>query len=287
MRGGRRATRKARKPTMAKAKRMVAKAKKRQVRKNQDTFFLKARVEGTIVPSQGVLTANYVYWRVNLDPTQPTFGMSHLTNAEFNLYSKMYDRYRINGAKLTITPKGNVFDSARAQQDAAFMLSGSGVVHSVLDRDGPAPSNIAALTRYPSYRKHSVLKNFSRSYSVKYPTGVWIDCQSPATFPAAKELGLTGGITVYGENFVEDNGEVFNEPWAECVVEYNIVFEGKTMGNLSFGTDPSGNVIEVCLKNHDPLNNVAFTEPKPRGTIADLRITDDQTDAPITDLGNA
>lgn len=275
------------KKQVQKAKRVVSKIKKTQAKRNMDTFYLKARVESTVVPSQGVQVANYVYWRVNLDPTSPTFGMSHLNNAEFQLFSKLYDRYRINSCKVSITPKANMLGADMAQADGEYNLTGSGVVHSVLDRDGAGPSNIAALTRYPSYRKHSALKPFTRTYTVKYPTGIWIDCQSPATFPAAKELGLTGGVTIYGENFLEDNYEVFNEPWAECVVEYGIVFEGKASAGLSFTRGESGEIEGVVVTNQDPARNLDFTEPKPRGTTTDVRIVDEVTDVSITDRGDA
>jgi len=284
----RRSTRKARKPSMKKAKAMVTKQRKQKAKRNMDTFFLKARNEGTITPSQGLTVANYVYWAVDLDPTNgSSYGMSHRNNAEFQLYKRMYDKYRINSVRVTVTPKANVLDAVVGQNDALYTLSGSGVIHTVVDRDDRAPSNVAAMTRYPSYRKYSTLKKFSRSYAVKYPTGVWIDCQNPEDFELRKGLGLLGGPTFYAENFVEDGGEVFNEPWAEVVVEYNIVFQGKTQGQLSFSFDEGGKVTSVTIEDHDITESAPITEPAPRGTVSDLRIVTDTVSAPIDDKGSA
>lgn len=279
------------KPSMKTAKAMVTKQRKQKAQRNMDTFYLKAKNEGTIVPKQGVTVANYVYWAVDLDPyNSKNFGLSHINNAEFQLYKKMYDKYRINSLRVTVTPKANTFDVATAQNDSSFTLSGSGVIHTCIDRDSVAPSNISAITRYPSYRKYSTLKKFSRSYAVKYPQGVWIDCQQNnpvGNFGLSNELGLGGTVTMYAENFVEESLEIFNEPWAEVVVEYGIVFQGKTQGQLSFEFDEDGKVKSVCIEDHDVTESLPITEPKPRGTIADLRIVDDTTDMSVTDKGNA
>lgn len=276
------------KPSMAKAKRMITKQRKSKAKRNMDTWFFKARCEGTIVPQQGASVANYVYWATDLDPVNTNnYGLSHVNNAEFQLYKRLYDKYRINSVRVTVTPKANVMDAAQAQNDGEYNLSGSGVVHSVVDRDGKAVSNISAMARYPSYRKTSVLKKLVRSYAIKYPQGLWVDCQDPATFTMSKEYGLTGGITLYAENFIEDNYEIFNEPWAEVVVEYNIVFQGKTSAGLTFTKDESGKVLSVTVTDHDYGLCLPITDAKPRGTVSDLRIVDEITDAPITDAPNA
>lgn len=288
----RRSSKLSRKPNLKRAKNMVRKLHKSKAKRNMDTFFLKAKNMGVLSPTQGLTTSNYCYLNFTLDPTVPNYPLSFLSNAEFKLYASMYDKFRINTVKIRVTPKGNVLDLVNAQNDGAYTLTGDGMVHTCIDRDGSAPSNQAAISRYPSYRKYSILKRFTRSYSVKYPTGVWLDSQSPGTFSQAKELGLTGGITIYAENFLEDAGEIWNEPWAEVEVEYNIVFQGKTTANLGLSVDENG-VETITITPHLPADNAPFSRVlNVRGTLAkDTRLVnqnaDPATEDSITDKGNA
>lgn len=272
---------------MAKAKKMVSKQRKAKAKKNMDTFFFKSKVTAQIIPVQGVSVSNYIYNQFTLDPTGN--ASAYINNAEFNLYRGLYDKFRVNSVKVTFTPKANVLDQNVAQQDATLNLTGDGMIHHCIDRDGLAPSNVARIARYPSYRKTSVLKKFSRVYSVKYPTGIWIDCDAPANFSMTKELGLSGGITIYAENVLEDNYEVWNEAWASVLVEHNIVFQGKTSGTLAGVYDASGNMtgVTVGFTTNDP--NLATTPLKNiRGTLdADKRTTDEVTETAITDSATA
>jgi hypothetical protein len=274
-------------PAMAKAKKMVSKQRKAKAKKNMDTFFFKSKVTAQIIPVQGVSVSNYIYNQFTLDPTGN--ASAYINNAEFNLYRGLYDKFRVNSVKVTFTPKANVLDQNVAQQDATLNLTGDGMIHHCIDRDGLAPSNVARIARYPSYRKTSVLKKFSRVYSVKYPTGIWIDCDAPANFSMTKELGLSGGITIYAENVLEDNYEVWNEAWASVLVEHNIVFQGKTSGTLAGVYDASGNMtgVTVGFTTNDP--NLATTPLKNiRGTLdADKRTTDEVTETAITDSATA
>lgn len=258
-----------------------------------DTFFLRAKQVSTIIPGQGVSVSNYIYWCTTLDPTTPSQNQSYLGNAEFNLYRQMYDKFRVNSVHIKVIPKANVLDQATGQLDSAYNLSGDGVVHTCIDRDGVAPSSIAAISRYPSYKRFDVKKNWSRSYSISYPKGVWLDCQSPATFSMTKELGLSGGITFYAENLLEDNNELYNEPYAQIECYYNIVFQGKTSAQLSAVLDGSGSVVGVTVTNPDTTPNRAFTVPRNvRGTLQnDTRLTQTGISAPpqetaITDASN-
>jgi hypothetical protein len=139
-----------RKPTLKRAKKIVAKSIKSKAKKNMDTFFLQAKNVGLLLPKQGVSVANYCYFAVSIDPTAPSSGMSYLNNSEFMLYQTMYDRYRVNSVTISVTPKANVLDFAQAQNDGDFTVTGDGMVHTCIDRDGTAPSNIAAISRYPS-----------------------------------------------------------------------------------------------------------------------------------------
>lgn len=272
---------------MKRAKAMVTKLHKVKARKNMDTFFFKSKVVATITPSQGAVVANYIYNSFTLDPTGAS--AAYMANAEFNLYRGMYDKFRVNSVKVTFIPKANVLDQATAQNDGQLNLTGDGKIHHVLDRDGVAPSSIARLSRYPSYRATSVLKKFSRIYSVKYPMGIWIDCDAPAGFSMSRELGLTGGITIYAENILEDNYEYYNEPWASVMVEHNIVFQGKTSGQLAGVYDESQNLVGVKLgyTTNDP-NKVQTLLTNIRGTLdADKRTDDEVTETAITDSATA
>lgn len=252
-RRGRRAPKKS---AMKQAKRMVTKQHKAKAKRNMDTFFLKTKDTAVILPQQGGLVANYIYQQFQLDPTG-AFA-AYIQNAEFNLYRLQYDKFRVNSVKVTFIPKANVLDQAQAQNDA-FNTTGDGAIHSCIDRDSIAPSSIAKISRYPSYRKHDIKKTWSRSYSVRYPTGVWIDCQSPATFSMAKELGLTGGITCYAENVLEDNYELWNEPWATVLVETNIVFQGKVSSSLVGQYNEGGQLTGIVVSNDAFVTNLPLT----------------------------
>lgn len=270
------------KPTMAKAKRMVASSKKKAVKKNLDTFFLHAKIEGIVIPQQGATVSNYVQgWYPLLDSTS---GVPVTMNSEYKLYATMYDRVRVNSIKVTWKPKANVLDQANAQNDTTLTLVGGGVYHSVVDRDDQPPANVGRLSRYPSYQRKSVLKPISRTYSIKYPKDIWLDAQNPfADLTLLNRLGLQGGIYIYGENLIEDTGEIFNEPFAEVLVEYNVVFQGKTSAALSF--DPSTGAVTLT-----PTAPTSIISDSPHvitgGTFADKRydmsgnlvaVTDDST----------
>jgi len=189
---------------------------------------------------------------------------------------------------MKVTPKGNVLDQANAQNDTLFNNSGDGLVHTCIDRDGVAPSSTAVISRYPSYKKYDIKKPFTRSYSIRYPTGVWLDCQSPSTFSMKKELGLSGGITLYAEDILEDSGEVWNEPWAQVQVQYNIVFQGKTSNSLTGVYDMSGALVGMTINAVDltaTQRNLTIAT-NVRGTLGlDTRTVSDTVEESIPDTG--
>jgi len=284
---------------LKKAQNMVTKNRKVKAKKNMDTFFLKARTVGNLVPTQGVQVANYLYNTFTLSGNQVS-TMSYINNAEFNLYRLQYDKFRVNSVMVKVVPKANVLDQTAGQNDAAFNLVGDGMWHTVIDRDGNGPSNITALSRFPSYRKYDNKKPWSRSYSIKYPIGVWMDCQNPSNFDMDKSLGQQGGITIYGENFLEDNFEAYNEPVGEIEVTYNIVFQGKTSNSLGASYDASGNLIGVTILSQDVytpytqtvISNIRGTIPGPNGPN-DTRATSDLgadtgiVEVPVSDTQDA
>lgn len=228
-----------------------------------------------MVPQQGVTVANYVYTTIPL--FAKASGIGYWTNAQFQLFRKLYDQYRVNSVTVKVLPKANMLSQDMAQRDADFTTNGTGLIHSVIDRDGPASMNVQTLTRYPSYRKHSVMKPFSRTYSIKYPTEVWLTTNEtdPDNLAIVKQIGGLGGIYIYGEDLIEDRTEIFNEPYASIEVIYNVVFRGQI--STGFGYDAETDTITLAPLTINPL-------PQPtllvnvKGTINDTSAYQDNTD---------
>lgn len=233
------------KKTIKKVMRYRSKKVKSMASKNMDTKFVKAVFDWKITPAQGALVSNYVYNNYQL--VAPTSVYTSVLNTKaYKTNAVLYDRVRINKIKVTYTPKANVFDAGNAQNDSQLTLSGNGMVDTAIDRDTILPwANTGvseAFQQYPSYRQFPAYKRFSRSYSVKYPTSVWLDTANIfEDSTLLKRLGLLGNIGVYAENLVEDKGEIFNEPYADVRIEYSMVFQGTKPTNISL--DASGNVL--------------------------------------------
>lgn len=263
------------KKTLAKAKKVIGNRKMAKAKKGMDTFFQRCRTEGTLLPSQGLTVANYIYAYWSLLGTGQD---SIYYNAQFQQNAMIYDKFRVNRVTVNIKPKANVLDAAVGQNDADFNLSGSGVVHSCIDRDGAGPSSTSQIVQRASYRKHSMLKNLRRSYSITYPANVWFDCTSDRNGPSnqsqiVQTLGCNGGVTIYAENFLEDNNELVNEPWAEYTVEWDVVFQGRVPPKTSFQTDEDGNVIAYTFSVNLPEEKKQFSATSSkRGTIGDSRL---------------
>lgn len=273
---------KSKKMNYSKAKKVVAKANRSKAKKNMDTFALKLRVQTSATPKQGTVVSNYMYLFWSLITATSVVGVTQLP--EFILYRNLYDRVRINSMKLTFTPKANVLDQANAQNDGALTVNGDGMAHTVIDRDGAAPSNIARLSRVASYQKYSVLKKFSRAYSIKYPTGVWLDCQNIYRDPdLINQIGGDGGLTVYAENLLEDSLELFNEPVYDIQIEYNVVFQGRAEGSIQY--DPDTDSVKILPSN--PAAYAPYSDQIPvYNTIADKRFDASGNIVPVTDTDN-
>lgn len=230
------------KRAMRKAKKALAKKTKARAKKNMDTFFLACKTTIGLKPLQGVSVSNYLYQNfILLDPTAP-WGVTQIP--EFNLFKNIYDKVRVNSITVKWTVKANMLTQAEAQNDALLNVGGDGMLHTAIDRDGVIPSSIAQLRKYGSYRGYSVLKSGQRSYKVTYPAGVWLDCQNIySDTTLLTRLGLTGTIGMYAENLLEDNLEIFNEPFCNAEITYNCVFQGKNSASVSY--DLSGNVTVV------------------------------------------
>lgn len=253
---------------MRKAKRAMANKKKRQARTGGDTFFLRARTTASIVPTQGATVSNYIsqYWK--LIDVVATTGVTQ--NSEFGLYAQLYDRVRINRMRIRITPKANVLDQVNAQNENQLNVSGDGMVHTIVSRDDDSYStSIARLQRVTSYKRYSLLKPFTRTYGITYPKGIWLDCQNVNSNPALlAQIGALGGVGLYAENVLEENLELFNEPWAAVEITYDCVFQGKAGSALSLTDDGKVCVSKPVFENY-PLSAVVAVS----GTFTDTRVT--------------
>lgn len=206
--------------------------KRAKALKNEDTYSLICRSKATSIPIQGGLVSNYVYIFGKLIDVNAAIGV--LNNAEYKLYSTMYDQVRINKLVLKVKPKPNVLDIVNNQNDS-FNQVGDNMIHTVIDRNGEARMSTEVFARYSSYKKYSCEKDFTRSYSITYPDGVWLDCRyETLDTTLLQRLGALGGIFVYAENLLEDLGELYNEPWAAVEWEYHCVFRGKNIATLTF-----------------------------------------------------
>lgn len=259
-----------------KAKRVVAKAQRRAAKSNKDTMAITCRNEATMLPVQGTTVANYIYTTIPLFAQDS--GVGFYKNAQFQLYRKLYDQYRVNSVTVKVVPKANMLAQDSAQRDSELNTSGDGVIHSVIDRDGPAAMNVQTLVRYPSYRKHPVMKPFTRKYSIKYPTEVWLTTNEPYPDNLAiiKQIGGLGGIYIYGENLLEDKLEVFNEPFASIEIVFGIVFRGRI--STGFGYDPETDTITLAPASATPLPTESQLVNL-KGTILDTAVYTDFTNS--------
>lgn len=267
-----------RKVGLKKARRVIDKVQAKKRKQNSDTMSLLCKSQFDIVPQQGLNVSNYISQFFSLLPDADF--LSIVDNADFTLYRNLYDRFRVNSMLVQWTPRPNVLDQVNAQADTVMHL-GDNLLHYAADRDGRAPSNIGSMMKYSSYFKIACLKKHSRKYSVSYPRGIWLDTSAPTDkSQLSKGIGLQGGISVYGENFVEDGGEVWNEPLGTFTVWWRVVFQGKTSGKISYNEETQ----EVCIKPAETLPlkpvNPIYTK---HGTIADTRMKLDASGIPFAD----
>lgn len=266
------------KGAVRKAKRVIAKNKKARAKKNMDTYFYRGRVIGSIVPMQGVSVSNYTSNFFQLLNATSQWSITQFS--EFKLFANIYDQVRINRMTVRIRPKATMLSQVEAQNEDALNVSGDGRVHTCVLRDNSNYSaNVARFIRQPSYKGYSVLKPFSRSYNVKWPTGVWLDTQNIYSDETLLDrLGCLGGVGVYAENMLEESGELFNEPWAALEITYDCVFRGKTGSALSLGENGEITVAKPDAFENPPESlivglNGTFTDTVPTGFDEDGRIT--------------
>lgn len=258
-----------RKMNYRKAKQVVAKTNRKLKSKNMDTFALTCRNTVQLVPVQGATVANYIYNFFPLLDNGTSYSYGLVKNAEFILYKQMYDQFRVNSITIKVVPKANVLDQFYNQADSALTNYGDGLYHTAIDRDTAVPWNITMISRYPSYRKYNVKKSWNRTYKITWPKGVWLDCQSPfEDLSLLNRLGCNGGIGVYAENFLEDVAELVNEPVANVVVQFNVVFRGKVNAQLNLNEDGTVTIKHVDLGDAPPFSPAITTG----GTFNNARI---------------
>lgn len=225
---------------LAKAKKVVRRDNARKTKQQLDTHTLKVKMTAVLIPTQGTTVSNFINQFYPLCSGTATTDWTK--SADYTTLKYQYDQVRVNRLRVIITPKANVLDAANAQADSSYTLTGDGMIHTAIDRDSATPANISAMSRYGSYRRYSLLKKFSRTYGIKWPKGVWLDCGSEyGNTQLLTQIGAFGGIGLYAENLLEDYGEIWNEPYAEVTFLYDIVFRGKITPNTAI--DNSGNVV--------------------------------------------
>lgn len=233
-------------------------APRRRVNKkmdNEEVVRHTVKVTSAITPAQGALVSNYI--NVFVSPN-PGVGLSNMTvpliySPEYSLYCNMYDQLRVHSVSIKLIPRAtqteNVFLAVESEGAAPAVTMGKNVFYSVEDRDGVPPGNIATYKKYSSVKTHSCTKPMSRTYKVKYDgPNSWIDCQNRDSFSQiVSSLGLSGGICLYGESFMENKNQVLNSVWADLEVTYKLSFRGKALVNVALNDDGSVTLSQTTL----------------------------------------
>jgi len=261
-------TKKFRAPRAQRKKRTYKSKKMDNLEVVRQTFHLSSAV----TPSQGVSVSNYVYWQISPSPYLSAangVAVSLQSSPEFALYKNMYDQFRVHSVTLSVKPRANMTEAVGLVHgiDTSLITLGKNVFYSVEDRDGAAPASIAALKKYSSVKTHRCDKSMSRTYNIKYegPNG-WFDCQKPANQEQVQtNLGLDGGITVYGESLMEAYNVLLNDTWADLEVYYQVSFRGKALisikvdedtGDVTVGQTPLGTLETIqVFKSNDDIPN--------------------------------
>lgn len=213
------------------------------------------KVTSAITPAQGVAVSNYI--NVFISP-HPGSGNSNMTvplvySPEYGLYCNMYDQLRVHSVTIKVIPRATqaeaVFMAVESEGAAPAVTLGKNVFYSVEDRDGPPPGNIGTYKKYSSVKTHSCVKPMSRTYRVKYDgPNSWIDCQNRDSFSQiVSSLGLTGGVCLYGESFMENKNQIMNSVWADLEVTYQLSFRGKALVSVALNDDGTITVSQTTL----------------------------------------
>ena len=196
-----------------------------------------------ITPSQGLTVSNYVNFFVSPAPGTGTgvITVPLLSTPEWALYRQMYDQCRVSSVTMKLIPRASMTEQSNliTLNDTSYLTAGKNVYYTVEDRDGYAPGSIPVLKKYASVKVHRNDKVMSRTYRVKYDgPNSWFDCQNPSDLPEVQQaLGLFGGMTVYGESFIERSGQILNSVWADLELTYQVSFRGKALVSIAVTED--------------------------------------------------
>lgn len=222
-------------------KKKVARARRALKINNLEIVHQTIKTNSVVNPSQGTAISNYVYWMNSASPYLSggqSVSNSLIQTPEFALYRQMYDQFRVHSVNIKVIPRANFTEQNALVALSANTTLGRNVFYSVEDRDGIAPSSIAALKKYSSVKTHRCDKSMSRTYNVKYSGDGWFDCQKPQfQMEIQTNLGLDGGITFYGESLMETLNQQTNPIWADMEVTYQLSFRGKALVSIVVGKD--------------------------------------------------
>jgi len=227
---------------------------------NVETYFKQIKLTSAVTPAQGVTVSNYVNVFLSPNPGTPGNITCALNKSpEFNLYSQMFDQFRVHSVTMRLKPRYNMTEltalQASVDQLAGGLSVGKAVYYSVEDRDGLAPATINTLKKYSSVRTHAIDKPMVRKYGIRYDGGAsWFDCQAPDQLTdVQKALGLFGGITVYAESLPEVFTTIVNKVWADIEVTYNVTFRGKALVSIAVGDDGAVTLSQTPLETQEAV----------------------------------
>lgn len=246
---------KSRVPRRPRARKPRVRKNKNKKMDNEDVVRHTVKVTSAITPVQGITVSNYINVFLSPNPGQGNANMTiPLTfSPEFLLYCQMYDQFRVHSITVKLVPRATqteaVFLAVESEGAAPAVTIGKNVFYSVEDRDGVANGNINTYKKYASVKTHSCTKTMVRTYRVKYDgPNSWLDCQNRDSFPQiVQSLGLGGGISLYGESFIENKNQILNSVWADLEVTYQLSFKGKALVNIAVGGDGTVSLSQTTL----------------------------------------
>lgn len=235
----------------------VSPSKLVRAKKGEDIHYQNFKISSKLIPTQAVTQSNYMKYMFSPFSVEGSFLLRDL--AEFRVFTNMYDRYRITGVNVRVIPR---ITQTTQQVIGGNDNDGTGVFYTAIDRDSVCPSSINAMKRYKSCRVHKQTASMTRGYNVKYPKEFWMDTrldvnpgESSPFYTNARQIGLTGGITLYGENFTERSGQVLNYVFADVEVTYKCVFQTYNPQGLSLDGE-TGEVTISAQTDEDDATKV-------------------------------
>lgn len=217
--------------------------------KNQNTFSTACRWEAGVSAISGSgPVQNYVYG----SGSALAGAYSLASTREYQVYSKIFDQFRVTGVTLKYIPRANVQSVSEVNvQSASSGFPTTQVIYSSWDEDGAIPSSVGAIQTMRSTRKHSLLRTWKRSFRYTYKDNSWLDTDTQYDVTPAlsnwKSKGLYGNFGFYGENVPFSPGAVGSPVVAQMEVIYHVVFRGQRLINVSL--DESG---QILLGNPEP-----------------------------------